>query len=65
MKCVSANVVAVIMPLSSVVTGVFAVAIGQDTLSTSLALGATLGLVASFLSAAGDIKERKTDEKKA
>ena len=65
MKYVSANVVAVIMPLSSVVTGVFAVAIGQDTLSTSLALGATLGLVASFMSAAGDIKERKAYEKKA
>ena len=59
MRYVSANVVAVIMPFSAVVTGVFAVLIGQDTASPSLFIGAALGLIASFMSAAGDILESK------
>lgn len=59
MKYVSANVVAVIMPLSAVITGVFAVIIGQDELTATLVVGAVLGLVASFMSSAGDILESK------
>lgn len=61
MKHVSANIVAVVMPLSAVVTGVFAVLVGQDTLSASLVLGAVIGLAASFTSSAGDILERKRE----
>ena len=64
MKYVSPNVVSVIMPLSAVVTGVFAVAVGQDTLSPSLVVGAALGLCASFMSSDGDILERKREVKK-
>ena len=63
MKYVSANVVAVIMPFSAVVTGVFAIILGQDTPSLTLLVGAILGLVASFLSSAGDIIENKRKEK--
>ena len=63
MKYVSANVVAVIMPFSAVVTGVFAIILGQDTPSLTLLIGAILGLVASFLSSAGDILENKKTQK--
>lgn len=63
MKYVSANVVAVIMPFSAVVTGVFAIILGQDTPSLTLLIGAILGLAASFLSSAGDILENKKTQK--
>ena len=58
MKHVSATVVAIIMPLSAVVTGVVAVALGQDTLSPSLIIGAIPGLAASFMSRIGDAIEK-------
>ena len=64
MKHVSANVVAVIMPFSAVVTGVFAIILGQDTPSLTLLIGAILGLAASFLSSAGDIIESKRESKR-
>ena len=63
MKYVSANVVAVIMPFSAVITGVFALILGQDEPSVSLLIGAILGLAASFMSSAGDILENKRDKK--
>ena len=59
MKYVSANVVAVIMPFSAVITGVFALVLGQDEPSVSLLIGAILGLLASFMSSASDIMENK------
>ena len=62
MKYVSSSVVAVIMPMSAVVTGVVAIALGQDVLSPSLVIGALLGLTASFMSAIGDIREKKKSE---
>ncbi len=57
MKHVSPNVVAVLMPFSAVVTGVFAIIAGQDEPTYSLLIGAILGLVASFISSASDIRE--------
>ncbi len=63
MKYVSANVVAVIMPFSAVITGVFALILGQDEPSLSLLIGAILGLAASFMSSAGDILENKRNKK--
>lgn len=66
MKYVSANVVAVIMPFSAVVTGIVSVILGMDTLSSTLLIGAALGLAASFMSSAGDIMEnKKAAEEKA
>ena len=59
MKYVSANVVAVIMPFSAVVTGIIAVIGGQDDPSWSLLIGAILGIAASLISAFGDIREQK------
>ena len=59
MKYVSANVVAVIMPCSAIITGVFSVLIGMDTLSSSLVIGAMLGITASFMSSVGDVVENK------
>lgn len=59
MKYVSANVVAVIMPFSAVVTGIVAVILGMDTVSSNLIIGAILGLGASFICAASDIMENK------
>jgi drug/metabolite transporter (DMT)-like permease len=63
MKYVSANVVAIIMPFSAVITGVFALILGQDEPSITLLIGAILGLAASFMSSAGDILENKRKEK--
>ena len=63
MRYVSANVVAVIMPFSAVVTGIIAVAIGSDSLSISLVVGAILGLAASLLSATNDVLETKKHER--
>lgn len=62
MKHVSSSVVAVIMPLSAVVTSIAAIAFGQDTLSPSLAVGAALGLAAGVTSAIGDIMEKKKSD---
>ena len=62
MKYVSANVVAVIMPFSAVVTGIIAVLNGQDNFMPSLLIGAVLGITASLLSAFGDIREQKSDK---
>ena len=63
MKYVSANVVAVIMPFSAVITGIVSVILGMDSLSSTLIIGAALGLVASFMSSAGDIMENKKENK--
>lgn len=59
MKHVSASVVAVMMPFSAVITGVFAVIIGQDEATLSLLIGAVLGLAASLLSGLGDVADSK------
>ena len=64
MKHVSANVVAVIMPFSAVVTGIFSVVIGQDEPTSTLLIGAILGLAAGFLSAIGDNMDKKAEESK-
>lgn len=63
MKHVSANVVAVIMPFSAVITGIFAVIVGQDEPTYTLLVGATLGLAAGFLSAVGDNTDRRSEDK--
>ena len=59
MKYVSASLVAVMMPFSSVVTGVSSVAAGADTLTLNLVLGGILVLAATFLSSADDILENR------
>ena len=64
-KYVSANVVAVIMPFSAVITGIVSVILGMDSLSSTLLIGAALGLVASFMSSAGDILENKKAAKES
>ena len=61
MKYVSPSAVAVIMPFSAVVTGVFSVILGMDAISPSLVIGAILGLAAALLSSFGDLKESKAD----
>ena len=61
MKYVSPSVVAVIMPFSSVVTGIAAVILGMDTVSSTLVIGAILGLIASLISGIGDVAESKKD----
>lgn len=63
MKYVSANVVAVIMPFSAVVTGIVSVILGMDSISSTLIIGAALGLIASFISSADDIIANKKAEK--
>ncbi len=67
MKYVSATVVAIMMPFSSVVTGVSSVATGVEQLTVNLMLGGFLVIVAGFLSSADDIfgdrKGRKKQQK--
>ena len=58
MKYVSAAVVAVMMPFSSVVTGVSSVAAGADALTLNLVLGGILVLAATFLSSVDDVKKK-------
>ena len=64
MKYISPNAVAIIMPFSSAVTGIFAIVIGQDQLTLTLLVGVFLGLAASFMSASSDIAERNRKQKK-
>ena len=57
MRHVSASVVAVMMPMSSVITAIVSVIAGEDSLTIGLLLGGTLGLLATILSEFGDKKE--------
>ena len=63
MKYVSASVVAVMMPFSSVVTGVSSVVTGADTFTLNLCLGGLLVLAATFLSSMDDIIGNKKGKK--
>ena len=57
MKYVSPTAVAIIMPFSAVITGFFAVVLGQDTLSPSLMIGAVLGVLACVASGFGELEK--------
>jgi drug/metabolite transporter (DMT)-like permease len=59
LKYVDASVVAVLMPLSAVVTSICSVVLGIEPLTINLVLGGGLGLAAVFLSVYGDIRESK------
>ena len=62
MKYVSASVVAVMMPFSSVVTGLSSVALGADTLTLNLILGGLIVFVSAILSSTDDIIGDKTQK---
>ena len=62
LKYVNASVVAVIMPFSSVVTGVVAVCVGKDVFAPRLLLGGLAILTASILSGVGDARESKRND---
>ena len=64
LKYVNASVVAVLMPFSSVVTGVLAVCIGKDVFTLHLLLGGLVILLSSILSSVADIKETKWEKQK-
>ena len=49
----------------AVITGIVSVILGMDSLSSTLIIGAALGLVASFMSSAGDILENKKAQKES
>ena len=57
MKYVNVSVVAVMMPFSAVVTGVFSILLKQDAFTLNLILGGGIVFVASLLSAVDDIIE--------
>ena len=61
LKYVNASVVAVLMPFSSVITGVLAVCIGKDIFTLHLFLGGLIILLSSILSSVADIKEAKQE----
>ena len=64
LKYVNASVVAVLMPFSSVVTGVIAVCVGKDLFTLHLLLGGLIILLASILSSVADLKENKQENRK-
>ena len=64
MKHVDATVIAIMMPFSSVITGVLSVIIGYDTISSNLIIGAVLGFSAIMLSGLADVFETKKHAKK-
>ena len=64
MRHVSAAVVAVIMPLSSVITAIASVCFGKDILTPNLVIGAILGFAAAILSELGDTKKQKNVNEK-
>jgi len=57
MKHIDAGVVAIIMPFSSVITGILSVVSGKDILNLNLVLGAILGVLAIILSGFDDIEK--------
>lgn len=59
MKHLDASVVAVMMPFSAVLTGVFSILLGLDTLTPMLAFGALAMLLASILSSLSDLWEKE------
>lgn len=61
MKYVNPSVVAIIMPFSSVVTGVVAVFTGKDVFSFRLLSGGVLILIASILSGYDDVRKPKKE----
>lgn len=63
LKYVNAAAVAVIMPFSSVVTGIVAVCVGKDTFGLPLLLGGSVIILSSILSSAADIKESRAAKK--
>lgn len=62
LKYVNASVVAVLMPFSSVITGVLAVCLGKDGLTLHLFLGGLIILLSSILSSVADIKENEKEK---
>ncbi len=59
LKYVNPSVVAVLMPFSSVVTGIVAVCVGKDTFAHPLLVGGSIILLSSILSSIADLKETK------
>ncbi len=59
LKFVNASVVAVMMPFSSLVTGVVAVLAGRDNLTFGLIAGGALIIIASVISGVGDALDSK------
>ena len=59
MKKVDATVVAVMMPFSATVTVIASIAMGKESLSLELIIGAVLGLIAIVLSGLGDHEPKK------
>ena len=59
MKQISASVVAVITPVSAIITTIFSIIVGYDAISPSLIISAIIFVGASILSSVGDNKDRK------
>lgn len=64
MKVVSPTAVSIIMPFSSVITGVASVLLGMDVLGLEFLIGGGIVLIAAILSGVGDLREEKTLLKK-
>lgn len=61
LKKLDATFVAIAMPFGAVVTGILSVITGSDTLSLSLVLGGTLGLIAVIASGLSDVYSKRKE----
>ena len=61
MKHIDAGIVAIIMPLSSVITAILSVMTGKDVLNSNLVFGGIIGVIAVIMSCWDDIKKRKSE----
>ncbi len=59
MKHVDATAVAILMPCSSIVTGIASVLVGMDRLTPSFVVGAVVSFAAAILSGLSDIKGKR------
>ena len=64
MKHVDATVVAVMMPFSSIISGVLSVLTGMEELTSNLVWGAILGFIAMIVCTFGDMHSNKSKKQK-
>ena len=63
-KTVDATFVAIIMPFSSVITGIISILMGKESITLSFVIGVALGILAIVVSICSDVIEINMDKKR-
>ena len=63
-KTVDATFVAIIMPFSSVITGIISILMGKENITSGFVIGVALGILAILVSIWSDVREIKMDKKR-